>query len=342
MFALPVMKFRIRLSLLAAAGLVLASLNVNAQQAETEPSGFQSLMVKGGNYSLIGINFLRPVLASGSLESATSISVSDDQATFQTTLPTGTAMWLELVDGPNQGCWSIVTPHNATTLQTVSNLSAYVSAGVRYQIRAAATLSDIFGAENQAGLKSGNSQTADMVWIPKESGGFDKLYYASANPPFLTAGWRMIGSGNANMALTPIYHVEGMIIERRDASDLKLSVAGVVKTTVSVIPITSGFNYLERSFPVGATLGNSGLASALQAGTSQTADVVWLTNAAGGYDKYYFATAQPPSITAGWRAVGAGNADQADVPLTSGFIIERKAAASNIKLTPDPTIYSGL
>lgn len=46
------------------------------------------------------------------------------------------------------------------------------------------------------------------------------------------------------------------------------------------------------------------------------------------------ATENPPNLTAGWRATGSGNADQASVPLTSGFIIERRAAATNMKLTP--------
>lgn len=341
MFALPDMKLSIRVSLFAMVGMALVT-HLQAQQAETEASGFQTITVRGGNYGLIGINFLRPIIASGALESATDTSVTDVEGDFLEALPSGTRLWLELVDGPNQGCWSIITPNTATTLDTVGNLEAYVTPGVRYEVRAAMTVSDIFGVENQTGLKAGNSQTADMVWIPKEAGGFDKLYYAAANPPFLTAGWRMIGAGNADMAQTPIYHVEGIIIERRDSSDLRLTLAGVVKTTVSVIPITSGFNYLERSYPVGATLGNSGLASALQAGTSQTADVVWLTNTAGGYDKYYYAISQPPTITAGWRAVGAGNADQSEVALTPGFIIERRAAASNIKLMPDPAIYGGL
>ncbi|SKA79989.1 hypothetical protein SAMN02745166_00569 [Prosthecobacter debontii] len=340
MFEMPPMKPQAALPWLAAAVLALTS--ASAQEAKTEPSGFQTLTVKGGNYSLIGINFLRPVLASGSLESATATSVTDAQGDFQTALPPGTRLWLELVDGVNQGCWSIITPIGATTLDTVSDLSAYVTAGVRYEIRAATTLADIFGLNNEAGLKTGNSQTADMVWVPKENGGFDKLYYAAASPPFLTAGWRMIGAGNADMAKTPIYHVEGIIIERRAPGDLRLTVSGVVKTTVSVIPITSGFNYLERSYPLGATLGNSGLATSLQSGTPTTADVIWLTNASGGYDKYYYAVAQPPSITAGWRAIGAGNADQAGVALTPGFIIERKAAASNIKLAPDSSLYGDL
>lgn len=327
------------LSILAASVIPLVS---HGQEALTKPIGFQTLTIKGGNFNLVGINFLRPVIVSGALESATVNSVVDDQADFVNVLAGKTNLWVELVSGVNQGFWSIASSTSATTLSTLTDLSPYISAGDRYEVRAAATIADIFGATNAVGLMAGSSLTADVIWIPDGSGGFEKIYYATVQPPFLTAGWRKIGTGNADASATPVYHVEGIIIERRDPSDLSLTFAGTLKTTTSVIPVTSGFNYVERNFPVGATLGNSGLVSFLQPGSSLTADILWLPNGAGGYTKYYYASAQPPFLTVGWRAVGAGNADQSAIALTAGFIIERRGASINMKIVPDAAIYGGL
>lgn len=242
----------------------------HSQEASTKPVGFQTVTLKGSNYNLIGVNFLRPVITSGALESANGTSVTDDQGNFTNTLPAGASYWLELIDGPNQGSWSIVSPSNATALNTVTDLASYVTAGVKYEIRSAPTLADLFGATNAKGLKAGTSLTADLIWIPNDEGGFDKAFYAAATPPFLTAGWRMIGSGNADMSQVPVYHIEGLIIERRGTTDLEVYFDGAVKMTSSVIPVTSGFNYVQRSFPIGTTLGNSGLTSQVQVATTST------------------------------------------------------------------------
>jgi hypothetical protein len=89
--------------------------------------------------------------------------------------------------------------------------------------------------------------------------------------------------------------------------------------------------------PVGVQLGQSGLETSLTQGNDAVADLIWNPTGTGSYDRYYFAIAAPPFITAGWKRVGGGNADQATVELKSGYIIQRRAATPvNITLVIPP------
>ena len=89
-------------------------------------------------------------------------------------------------------------------------------------------------------------------------------------------------------------------------------------------------------------MGNSGLEKTLtQASNSGSADLIWMPNSSGGYDKYFYSTGTgfgaPPK---GWTNVG-NNEPADDVVITSGFIIERESASVNVKITP-PSGYEDL
>ncbi|WP_038159870.1 hypothetical protein [Verrucomicrobium sp. BvORR106] len=323
-----------------------------AAEVSTGPVGFQSIPIKAGQFNLVGVNFLRPVLTAGALESASGNTLVDDGATFTTVLAGATGLWVEITNGNGAGASSRVTSFTATSLTTEDDLSSFVVQGSSYSVRAAYSVAGLFGAANdsakgadvgstEVGLKSGNVNTADVIWIPVQ-GGFIKVYYATAAPPFTTAGWKTTSTGNADASATPIFHSEGIFIERRGTTDLKLGCLGDVKKIQAKIGVSQGFNYVNRIFPVGATLGNSGLASTLRPGNASTADIVWLPNTTGGYDKYYYASAAPPFTTEGWKGTSTGNVDKSGTTLTSGFIIERRGTELNVTISPDPAIYGGL
>lgn len=338
------MKLKFSQSILAATVLLGLPSLVLGQTATTKPVGFQSVTVKANAFNLVGINFLKASVVVGVLEGVTANSATDNDVNFATALSGLSNLVIEITNNTGAGAWANVSAPVGGQVTLDTNLvSMGVAAGDSYQIFALPTIAEVFGATNSAGLKAGNTSTADIIWLSKSdgSGGFDKFYYATATPPFITAGWRGTGTLNADKSGTPIYHNESMIIERRDTvNDLTLTFAGTVKTTPTQIPIFTGFNFIERSYPVLATLSNSGLSNYLTAGNTTTADIVWIPNATGGYDRYYFATAQPPFITAGWRGVSTLNTDKSSTPLASGIIIERKGANTNLKLVPDPAISS--
>ncbi|MBK8091906.1 MAG: TIGR02597 family protein [Verrucomicrobiaceae bacterium] len=332
------MKLQLPLSILSAALLAAPSV---FGQATTKPVGFQTVTLKANAFNLVGVNFLKPALVVGVLDSLSATSITDADVNLSTALTGQTNLVVEITSGSGAGLWANVTSVATNQLTVDSDLTATVSGGASYQVFSLPTLADIFGASNSSGIKAGNAASADIIWLStgNGSGTFDKYYYATATFPF-TAGWKNVNTGNTNAANTPVYHHEAMLIQRREVTDLALTFSGAVKTSPTTIPIFTGYNYVERSFPALATLGNCGLSAFLTHGNAASADIVWLPNSSGAYDKYFYATATFP-FTAGWKNVNTGNTDASSTALTTGFIIQRRGGNTNLKLTPDAA-YSSL
>lgn len=332
------MKLKTSLSIFSASLLAAASV---FGQASTKPVGFQTVTLKGGVFNLVGINFLKAPLVVGVLDSLNATSITDAGVDFSTATTGQSNLVVEITSGAGAGLWANISSVTATQLNIDTDLTATVSAGASYQVFSSPTIGEVFGATNSAGLKPGLATVADVIWLSKGdgSGGYDKYFYSNGAP--FGTGWRRVGGGTANEEGARIYHHEALIIERRDAADLNVTFTGTVKTSPTVIPIFTGFNFIERSFPSLATLSNSGLSAFLTGGlpTGSTTDIVWVPNGTGGYEKYYVSTGAPFGV--GWRRVGGGSADASATALSSGIIIERKGANTNIKLTPDAA-YSSL
>ena len=326
---------------------LVASNSLYAQTpAFSKPSGYVTETFKTGQFSLFGLTLNNPSVASGAVTSITSSSVTDTAINFTNLLTVGQTYVFEITKPGSTavGAFAEVTAWSGSTLTTSpTNLTLLgATVGDTYTLRKASTIADIFGATNQAGLLQGNANTADIIWISDGAGVLTRYYYASAQPPVITAGWRRIGGANANSANVPILSADGVILQRRGATDLQIVHTGEVKTTQTSYPITTNaFNYIGASFPVGSTLASSGLQGQVTAGNTNTADIIWVPNGLGSYTRYYFATAQPPVITAGWRSVGGANTNRANDTLSSGIIIQRRGPSNNLKISP-PASYSNL
>jgi hypothetical protein len=221
---------------------------------------------------------------------------------------------------------------------------AGVVVGDSYELRPAATLSTVFGATNQAGLKTGSILSADIIWLPDGFGGFAKFYYSPGTTvPFVTsAGWK--NSAGAPAASQPIVYTDALFIQRRGVGDLNLVLTGQVKTTkTQVIAVGSQFNYVSSVFPVGTTLGTSGLVQGLKIGSLLSGDIIWMQNAARtGYDKFYYSpgTTVPFVTAAGWKTSAGG--DATSQPITSGIIIQRRGLTNSALPINPPSSYSSL
>jgi hypothetical protein len=293
--------------------------------------------IKASSFNLVGINFVQPASAIGTVTASAANTITDAAATFTNALQAGTPYYVEVVSGQNTGLVTQVTAFDATNLTTSDDIDSFLDLGDRYVVRASATLATIFGAANEAGLQAGSATSADLVWIGRGDGGFDKFYYAVASPPFTTAGWKRVGGGNTNQSATPIFLTDAVFLQRKVATDLDLITTGEVKTTRTIAAIESGFNLVNRIYPTGATLASTfgdTNQNGLNPGSATSADLVWLPNAVGGFDKFYYAVASPPFTTAGWKRVGGGNTNQATTALTSGVLIQRKGAPLNLTIDP--------
>ncbi|MBT8037515.1 MAG: hypothetical protein KJO21_08220 [Verrucomicrobiae bacterium] len=332
------------------AALLLGIAGAFAQSAYTKPSGFVTHTLKAGQFNLIGLTLHAPVTVSGAFETVDGTTLTDSDVNFGTSLTAGKTYILEITaatDTSLNGTIQEVTVWDGNTITTPQNLvTDGLVVGDQYQLRAAKTLQGIFGANNEAGLKEGASGTADLVWIPDGSGGFDKYYYSPAQsfPVVVAEGWKLLSGADAPEV--PIFFADAFFVQRRGATDLDLVITGSIVTTSVSVAVPNNFTFISSLFPVGSTLANSGLGGSLLHGFAGTADLLWLPkDDASGYDIYYYhpGSTFPQVVEAGWKLVGGDvNVDQATTILKSGMIIQRRAATGfNVPVTP-PSSYSGL
>ena len=309
--------------------------------AYTKPSGFVTHTLKAGQFNLIGLTLHQPIAVTGAFETVSGTTLTDSDVNFDTALTAGTTYILEIIDAADtslNGTIQEVTDWSGNTITTPQNLvTDGLAVGDKYQLRAAKTISDIFGATNIAGLQPTDefkSDEADVVFVPNGAG-FDKYFYSNLTG---ATGWFKSDFTAADNA--PLPYMDAIFVLRRAATDLNLVVTGSVKTIQVTLALGAGaFNYITTVYPVGATLGNSGLEANLTATDefkADEADVVYMPNGSGGYNTYFYS-----DLTGAIGWFKSDFTDATNVPMQTGIIILRRGAAINATITP-PSSYSGL
>jgi hypothetical protein len=271
-----------------------------------------------------------PVGAAGTIDTIATTTLTDNEANYTAAFTAGEPITLKITGGSTAGITADVTSFTATTLTTAQDISTALTAGVTYEVRKTPTISSIFGATNTAGLLAGSAASADIVWVPNGAGGYDQIYYANALP-IIGTGWRKVAGGAASQANLGVSITDAIFIQRRGLTDLPIVFTGHVQTTATKAAVITGFNPVSRVIPVGLTLTDSQLNTELAAGSATTGDVLWNPDGNGGYAQYYYAQSLP-IIGTGWRQVAGGATDRGSVQLASGFLVERRGAATNVTL----------
>jgi hypothetical protein len=302
--------------------------------AYSKPAGFVTHTLKPQQLNLIGLTLHEPVIYAGVFDSVDGNTLGDSDAQFDTTLSSGSSYVLEIVNNPTDkslnGVIQVITNWESKELTTHANLAVEnLDVGASYKLRAPKTISDVFGPSNSAGLTAGaNIASADVIWL-HNGVGFDKFYYSEGGGfGSRDAGWK--NDKGADSGSFPIIYTDAVIIQSKATLEKRLVISGVIKTkAVSVALIEGKFNFISSTYPVGSTLGNSGLEAHLGEGSL---DVIWIPNEDGGYGKYSYN---------GESWVDGNDGDASNIALTSGIIIERVGMNANAKLTP-PETYNDL
>ncbi|MDG1853439.1 MAG: hypothetical protein P8I97_04720 [Verrucomicrobiales bacterium] len=303
---------------------ILATMGVvSAQTATTKPVGYHTETAKGNSFTLMGVNVGNAIAAAGEFDAD---DATDNDADFTALLDEGVSYTVQNI---TSGESASVNGNDATTLDT----ELAVSSGDVYEVRADVTIGALLGAANEAGLGAGNATTADVVWIPSGDG-FSQIFYDDGvGFPPRPAGWRAIGAGGADQAGTSVPFTAGIFIQRRAADDLDIVFVGHVRTAATSFGVGTGFNFLNRVLPVGVALDDTGLEAFIAKGNSGSGDLVWSPDGNGGYAQYYYTDGGGfPPQSAGWKAVGAGDADKGAETLASGYAIQRKGEAGSVSV----------
>lgn len=328
------MKRTILYSLIAAA----AACGISLGQVYTTPVGYTTETLETG-FNLIGISLHNPTVAIGTITAVDSDSITDSNATLTTALAAGTYL-LEISDGLQGGALQVFSNFTDTTITTDDDLQAAgVVAGDGYSIRAVATISSVFGPNNESGLQASDSPVnADIIWVPNGVGGYFQYYrnqgLVIGETVIAPPSWRTVAGVEAGNQ--PLVFSDGMFIQRKGAS-LDLVISGEVKLTSTRVPVPNGFSIVASGFPVGTTLDNSGLQDHItQSDSPVNADIIWMPTGPGTYAQFYYnqglvigeTVIAPPS----WRTVSGVPAGS--TALESAVFIQRKGTTTDAVISP--------
>ena len=306
-----------------------------ADAAVTTPVGYVTKTLPAGQTTLVGLTLQNPVVSAGVLDAESSSSVTDTEANFTTLLTAGATYILELANGTVQE----VTAWAGGVLTTPQDITSLVTPGTTtYTLRKAATVSDVFGATNSAGLgddSDGSLIGTDFILIPNGVA-FDTVYYF--NDGAGTTGW-FDDQGNPSDT-KPIAYQDGFFVQRAAGASIDLVITGEVKKVETDGALVNGYNYLNGVAPVGLTLGTSGLESFIAidtVGDIETADLVLLQQPSGAYKTcYYF---NDGLGTLGWFD-DQGNPVDTDA-IEGGFLLLNRTGTKPYSVDV-PAGYSGL
>lgn len=313
------------------------------QSATSQPVGYETIELRPSSFTLLGLRLADSPVATGEFDSTSDDQLTDNEANFSAFVDAETYV-VEFANG------AIITALGSDfTTDSLDNLSGDLSSLVTsYTVRTARTLTDVFGADNSLGLNSTTSvDTADVVHIPNAAGVLERFYYApEQNLGFATlpAGWKDSGGNDAD----PVIDLTDSIFVQRRGGDesIDLVVTGSVVLEQKALNLVGdgSFNFVGGVFPSGATLDNSGLQAVVTEAVSiDDADVVYISDATGTLQRYYYAPEQNLGfavIAEGWKDSGGNPAG--DTELSSGILIERRASGAQAGVITPPASYSNL
>jgi hypothetical protein len=323
-----------------------------AQTAYTNPVGYETLTARPGKATLLGLRLHSPALVVGVADSISGNLLTHGTLDFDSTLnPALTSYVVELRDGVSNGrvIDILAVDGNTLTLAEVLPTQSNVLFTVRAERRLGSdfmTLSSVIDPTEAMGTDDFNPDNADLVLIPSGGGKFKHYFVSTFFDPLQPDTYNQWINAETGLPEKPhVPYVDAFFYLRRDSSDFLPVISGEIKLHDTMLSVTGTFNYFSSVYPVGMTLAESNLAASLQAGTAESADIVWIQDEAGDFHQYFVSDGTPP-LTAGWRQVaappGSGDADQADVPMSPGFVIHRRAVSPYDALMTPPDFYSTL
>lgn len=318
-------------SLLSVAACGIA---IGQTTAYTTPVGYTTKTLAPNQFTLVGLTLHNPTIASGTIDAESATSVTDNDTNFSTALTAGSTYILELSNGALQE----ITSWSQGVLTTPNNITSFVAPGDSYKIRKAATIAEIFGANNNFGLGKDTDGTfagTDFIMLQNASGAFDSFYYFDDGAG--STGWfSEQGDPAGNKAIA---YPDGFFVKRAAGSPITLVISGEVKKAATGGVLNSGFNYLSGVAPAGLTLGTSGLQAFVAPDTDGSltgTDTILIQQSNGTYvTAYYF----NDTVTVGWYTDAGDSAD--NLSLDGGLLIKSITGPKAFTMSV-PASYSGL
>lgn len=325
-----------------------------AVTVSTDPVGFITLDLPPEQMTAVSIPMLNSSLHSGVIYEVNGSTVIDNNATWASDQfatkdsnlnPTHYIEITDHTDNTQVGAiYEIIESDGDAKSLTIGDDATALN-GASYTIRKFRSLSEVFGESETSELSSGSSSDADIIY-KIGAGGQWEIYYIQVAPVFAGGnGWRKLGDIRTDASDVSIFPDEALIIKRRSAGEVKMTLTGSVKTSPSKTPITRGFNLVSLSYPVDVTLSDSNLLQAddpdgllgLKSGSTTDADRIYIIDD-GTFKIYYYQVAPIFAGGNGWRALGDIRTDAAGTTISAGqgVVLKRNSDQGFIWKTDKP------
>jgi hypothetical protein len=196
----------------------------------------------GSQLEYFSLSLVRPVVAGGVVTALGANNLTDANANWSSGQFNGAngPYYVEFASGLAADIVNTDAVNHALVLP--GDIRSVVSVGVTYRIRKHMTLAEVFGPHNEAGLLAGNnSAKADDVYLYDTDAQSTQTYFYCNVAGF--QGWYRAGDSQPTNNVI-IYPEQGIIVERKSASNLTRYLSGVCKPGPSVVPIVPGVNSL--------------------------------------------------------------------------------------------------
>lgn len=332
------MKPRLTSLAAAVAALALSAPVLHAQStATTDPVGFTTVTVRGKTDSSIA--FTTAVLpmerASAYVGDLTGVTFSLDSGRTVITFPsniftanqftgTGNQHYFRLRSGSNEGEFSTVIANTQNSITLADNFNPVLDQNTTFAITPYWTLSTVL--PSGGGLQGGTSAAAaDTVTIYNTNfAGTIYFYNTTANQ------WRTGLSNSENVIIPP---GSGLGIERKQATDVKIVLAGSVPLGTSAVVVNGSnsgdatkYTLVGSAYPLASKrLADIGLytgdaSTGVAGGTSAaSADNITIYNPQTGAATIYFYSTSANQ----WRT-GLSNASNVTIPEGSAILVTRR------------------
>jgi len=331
------------IALLSGAALLSVS-SLAAQTATTAPVGYVTVTVNGSPdgsaiaYTPLSLSLEKAILAAGALsETPSSAVVTNSNASYTPGAFAGTdasGNATHYLQFTTSGLIADIIANDATTITTGGDLTGLATSGDQYVVKEHSTLADIFGAANEAGLKSGgDSSSSDTVFVMSSDGvgTYATYYYQTDSLGFLGGtGWRLSGNANDDTSNVVVGPDDGIIVARSDSGDLNFVVSGSVNVVDHQRGLPAGFSLVAYPYPADVTLDDSGIYTPsngyVSGGDSSSSDLVYVLASSGAFTTYYRQTDSLGFLGGdGWRVAGDSNTEvgaTTTIPAGSSVIIQ--------------------
>jgi hypothetical protein len=254
--------------------------------------------------------------------------------------------FVEIVASSNPnaiGLFTDIVSHTADTLTTADDFSSQLTGGETIVIRAHKTVAGIFGAANESGIGGGGASTADTVSVMTAGTTpvFTSFYYRSGQALGGT-GWRATSNPNSDQSARPLRTGDGILINRKQAGPMEVTVSGYIHEGPLRIPLKRGYNLIDPVAPITdqtAASPNAGpsfvlggasstlvipstLENSLVSGSAATADTISIRSGLS-FISYYRRAGQALGGT-GWRSTSSpsANMESTRLPAVTSYLFQ--------------------